>query len=402
MANQTTPINGSATFPANTNDVYGLIETLAVQNIRGLKSYNRIVDGFYEYDVENGKVIEEAVIEMASAQAFDKTGPNFNPTDPSVKARYFNNFEPKQFKTTVRRDDIRAIIANKGTGVEEVVAEILDTLSQGEGNYDFLQCRDVLYKAGFKNYRSILGGVPATMKGVVYALRDMYNHLKANNSDLTDYSYVSATPEEDIYIALSPKVMNLIDVKEWAEVFNLQKEELFGKLVVVDVDDLTDHTYDYFVFVYDRKALGRATRIFDYTQDIIGSARYTNHYLTVERAYFHNGLFKGAYLDCSEACATEKATIVTAPTSYTVTKTLTHATTTSTVASVERNEAYTAVFAVASGYTLDDDSAVATVTMGGTDISTSAIVVSEDGTTATVNVPHVTGNLVVTVTAVAE
>ena len=402
MANQTTPINGSATFPANSNDVYGLIETLAVQNIRGLKSYNRIVDGFYEYDVENGKVIEEAVIEMASAQAFDKTGPNFNPTDPAVKARYFNNFEPKQFKTTIRRDDIRAIIANKGTGVEEVVAEILDTLSQGEGNYDFLQCRDVLYKAGFKNYRTVLGGVPATMKGVVYALRDMYNHLKANNSDLTDYSYVSATPEEDIYIALSPKVMNLIDVKEWAEVFNLQKEELFGKLVVVDVDDLTDHTYDYFVFVYDRKALGRATRIFDYTQDIIGSARYTNHYLTVERAYFHNGLFKGAYLDCTEACNTEKATIITAPTSYTVTKTLSHATTTSTVASVARNEAYSAVFAVASGYTLDDDSAVATVTMGGTDISTSAIVVSEDGTTATVNVPHVTGNLVVTVTAVAE
>lgn len=402
MANQTTPINGSASFPANSNDVYGLIETLAVQNIRGLKSYNRIVDGFYEYDIGTGKVIEEAVIEMAIAQAFDKTGPNFNPTDPAVKARYFNNFEPVQFKTTIRRDDIRTIITNKGTGVEEVVAEILDTLSQGEGNYDFLQCRDVLYNAGFKNYRSILGGVPATMKGVVYALRDMYNHLKANNSDLTDYNYVSATPEDDIYIALSPKVMNLIDVKEWAEVFNLQKEELFGKLVVVDVDDLSDHTYDYFVFVYDRKALGRATRIFDYTQDIIGSARYTNHYLTVERAYFHNGLFKGAYLDCTEACTSEKATIITAPTTYSVTKTLTHATTTSTVASVARNEAYSAVFAVASGYTLDDDSAVATVTMGGTDISSTAIVVSEDGTSATVNVPHVTGNLVVTVTAVAE
>lgn len=397
-----TGINGSANFPTNSNDVYGLIETLAVQNIRGLKSYNRIVDGFYEYDVENGKVIEEAVVQMASAQAFDKNTPDFSATDPTVRARYFNNFVAKQFKTTVRRDDIRAIIANKGTGVEEVVAEILDTLSQGEGNYDFLQCRNILYKAGFVNYRTILGGVPSTMKGVIYALRDMYNHLKCNNSDLTDYEYVSATPEADIMVALSPKLLNLIDVKELASVFNLQKEELFGKLVVVDVDDLSDHTYDYFAYVYDRKALGRATRIFDYTQDIVGSTRYTNHYLTVERAYFHNGLFKGAYLDCSEACATEKGTIVGAPTSYSVTKTLSHATTTSTVASVARNEAYSAVFAVASGYTLDDNSAVATVTMGGTNISTSAIVVSEDGTTATVNVPHVTGNIVVTVTAVAE
>lgn len=397
-----TGINGSANFPVNSNDVYGLIETLAVQNIRGLKSYNRIVDGFYEYDVENGKVIEEAVVQMANAQAFDKNTPNFSATDPTIRARYFNNFVAKQFKTTVRRDDIRAIIANKGTGVEEVVSEILDTLSQGEGNYDFLQCRDILYKAGFVNYRTILGGVPASMKGVVYAARDMYNHLKANNSDLTDYEYVSATPEEDIMIAMSPKVMNLIDVKEWAEIFNLQKEELFGKLVVVDVDDLSDHTFDYFIYVYDRKALGRATRIFDYTQDVIGSTRYTNHYLTVERAYFHNGLFKGAYLDCSEACATEKGTIVVAPTSYSITKTLTQATTTSTVASVARNEEYAAVFTANSGYTLDDDSAVATVTMDGTNISDTAIVVSEDGTKATVNVPHVTGNIVVTVTAIAE
>lgn len=401
MAKEVTGINGSANFPANSNDVYGLIETLAVQDIKGLKSVNRIVDGFYEYDVENGAVIEEAVIEMAEAQAFDKSQANFSPTDPKVKARYFNNFEPKQFKTTIRRDDIRKIIANKGVGVEDVVAEIIDSLSQGEGNYDFEQCREALYKAGFKNYRAILGGVPKNMKGVIYALRDMYNHLKCNNSDLTDYEYISATPENDIMIAVSPKLMNLINVVELANIFNLSKEEIFGKMVIVDVDDLQDHTYDYFAFVYDRKALGRATRLYDYTQDIVGSARYTNHYLTVERAYFHNGLFKGCYIDCGEACATEKATIVDTPTSYSVTKNLTHATTTSTIASVYRNEGYKTTFTVASGYTLDDDSAVATVTMGGESVE-GGIVVAEDGASAVVEIEHVTGNIVVTITAISE
>ena len=186
-----------------------------------------------------------------------------------------------------------------------------------------------------------------------------------------------------------------------ANIFNLSKEELFGKLVIVDVDDLKDHTYDYFAYVYDRKALGRATRVFDFTQDIIGSARYTNHYLTIERAYFHNGLFKGCYIDCSEACASEKATIVVAPTSYSITKTLTQATTDSTVASVYRNEGYEAEFEVNSGYTLDDDSAVATVTMGG-DTLEDAIEVAEDGKSASVKIEHVTGNVVVTITAIAE
>ena len=399
MTKEITGINGSETFPANSNDVYGLIETLAVQDIKGLKSVNRIVDGFYEYDVENGAVVEEAVIEMAEAQAFDKSQAIFSPTDPKVKARYFNNFEPKQFKTTIRRDDIRKIIANKGVGVEDVVAEIIDSLSQGEGNYDFEQCRDVLYKAGFKNYRTLLGGVPKNMKGVIYALRDMYNHLKCNNSDLTDYEYISATPENDIMIAVSPKLMNLIDVVELSNIFNLTKEEIFGKMVIVDVDDLTDHTYDYFAFVYDRKALGRATRLFDYTQDVIGSARYTNHYLTVERAYFHNGLFKGCYIDCGEACANEKAKIVDAPTSYSVTKTLSHVTTTSTVASVYRNEGYKATFEVASGYTLNGK-VVATVTMGGESVE-GGIVVAADGASAVVEIEHVTGDIVVTITAIS-
>lgn len=388
-----TGIEGSATFPANSNDVYGLIETLSIQEIENVKSANKIIDGFREYEVDNGKVIEQSIIEMASAQAFDKNSYNFSATDPTVRPKYYNNFVPKQFKTTIRRDDIRAIIANKGVGVEDVVARILDTLTQGDGNYDFTQCRDLLYKADFVNYRSIIGGVPADMKGVIYALRDMYNHLICNNDDLTEAQFVSATPEADVRIALSPKVLNLMDVKEWATIFNMSKEELFGKIVKIDVDDLSDHTYDYFCYVYDVKALGRATRLYEWSQDIIGVGRYNNYYLTVERAYFHNGLFKGCYLDCTEACTTAKATIITTPTSYTVTKTLSHATTDSTVASVYQNEAYKATFVASAGYTLTG--ATVSVTMGGTDITTTAY---KDGV---VSIPHVTGNLAISITAVS-
>lgn len=383
---------GSEDFPTNVNDVYGLIETIAVQNIRGIKSANKIIDGFYEYDVENGKVIEEAVIEMAEAQAFDKDAWDLEPNDPVVRPRYFNNWEAKQYPTTVRRDDIRAILANKGTGLEEVVSAILDSLTQGEGNQDFIDARNCLYSAEFKNYRTILGGVPSSMKGVLYALRDMYNHVKSNNSDLTLYDYVSSTPEEDIRIAISPKLLNLIDVTELANIFNLEKEALFGKLVVIDVDDLSDHTHDGFVFVYDVKALGRATRLYDYTQDVSGKGRFTNHYLTVERAYFHNGLFKGAFLDCSEAMNTAKASIITAPTEYDVTKTLSHVTTTSTVSKVALHEPYVATFVADEGYTLEGAS-VLEVKMGGVDITQSAYA------NGVVSIASVTGAVTVKITA---
>ena len=387
---------GTVDFPNNTNDVYGLIETLAVQNIAGLKSVNKIVDGFYDYPIENGTVVQENVIEMAKSQAYDKNAFAFTPTDPVLYSRHFNNFVAKQFTTTVRREDIRKIIADKGATLDSTVATILDTLTQGEGSEDFIEDRALLYSAGFKNYREILGGVPVNMKGVVYAMRDMYNHLKSNNSDLTDYAYVSATPEDSIRIALSPKVLNLIDVKELSEIFNMSKEELFGKIVVVDVDDLSDHADDYVVFAYDIKALGNATRLNTYTQDVSGRGLFTNHYLTIEKAKFHNGLFKGARLDCTEACTAEKLTIVAPATMLAVTNTLTHCTTTSAVSNVAKNEAYSAVFVPDSGYKMAG--ATATVTMGGVDVSATAIV--NDGN-ITVAIPHVTGAVVIAITAVA-
>ena len=87
---------------------------------------------------------------------------------------------------------------------------------------------------------------------------------------------------------------------------------MFGRLVVVDVDDLADPSNYYKVVVYDRKAFGRATRVYDYTQDIRGRARFTNHYLTVERAYFHNGLFKAARIDATAAATAALGEIITA------------------------------------------------------------------------------------------
>ena len=310
-----TTAEGSESFPQNTNDKLNLIETLAIQNIDSVKSYNKIIDGVYDYDFENGKVIEEVIIEMAEAQAFDKT-PKFVVKDPVCHPLYFNNYESKQFQTTIRKDDLRAVITKQGA--EEVAEKIIDTLTQGEGNYDFQQTRNAIYNAQFKDYSKILSGqtakgaYPVNMKGVIYCLRDMYNHLKSNNSDLTNKAYVSATPEADIRIAVSSKLLNLIDVTELANIFNLSTEEIFGNIVVIETDDLSSHTNDYIAFVYDRKAIGRATRVYDYTQDIYGNARCSTHYLTVERAYFHNGLFKGAKLDCTTACKSALATLVAA------------------------------------------------------------------------------------------
>lgn len=308
-----TTILGSESFPVNENDVYTLVETIARQNIRAVKSSNRIEDAFYDYVVENGAVIEEALIKMAEGGPFTKTPsgsqPDLSPKDPELKVKYFNNWELKQWKTTIRRNDIRKVIADKGTGFDEVVSAILATLTEGEGYDDYKAMRDIIKDASVGEDASVSvfnNRHPKNMKGVVYCMREMYNALKATNT-LGGVELLQATPVDDIRIAISESVLNLVDVVELANIFNLSKEELFGKLAVVPYDADFDKNK---ILVYDRKALGRGTRVFDYTQDVIGASIYTNHYLTTERCYFYNSLFKALKLDISVAVASAEGELL--------------------------------------------------------------------------------------------
>lgn len=387
---------GSDTFPVNANDVYGLVETLAVQNIRAVRSSNRIEDAFYDYVVENGAVIEEAIVEMAEKQPFVKTGaPDLSPKDPKLAVKYFNNWEAKQFQTTVRRSDIRKIIADKGTGFDELVSIILATLSEGEGYDDYKAMRDIIKdeQVGFDASLAIFNDKhPKNMKGVIYCMREMYNALKATNLVGLDseHGMLQATPVEDIRIAVSESVLNLMDVVELANVFNLTKEELFGKLVVIPFDADYDTSK---ILVYDRKALGRGTRLFEYSQDVIGKGLYTNHYLTTERCYFYNGLYKALKLDISVALADGISEVLEDNVYYTITETLSHCTSDNELEKVLSGKSFEANYEAGEGYTLEG--ATVSVTMGGASVAGAYA----DGK---VTIAKVTGNIVISITAEAE
>lgn len=312
-----TQINGSGNFPATPNAFLAAVETIAQQKVRAVISTNKIEDAFYEYEVRDGKVIEEAVIAMAARNAFVPTPngnqPDLSPNDPTLYIRYFNNFDENQYKVTKRPDEIRAVIA-KGMSEEELAAEILDTLTQGEGFYDYTQMRAIIEDTntpvGIDASTALFGGgVPQNAKGIMAALRLMFNAIKATNTVGLGVGVAPAqgVPVEDIRIAISEDVLAIIDFVELANLFNLSKEEIYGKIVRLPYDALYTGTR---VLVYDRKALGRATRTFEYGQDNFELRRYTNFGLTTSRAYFYNPLFKCLSLDVGTAYAAELGTLI--------------------------------------------------------------------------------------------
>ena len=305
---------GSDNFPVKENEFLDAVETIAQQNIREVESTNLIEDAFYEYEVEDGKVIEEAIIEMAEAQAFVPTAegsqPDLSPLDPKLHIKYFNNWEAKQFKTTLRRDEIRSIIA-RGESAEAVASRVMGTLTSGEGDYDYSQMRLIIEDAtvGVNAVTDVLNNKkPKNMKGVMYAIRKMFNAIKATNTK-GGVPCKQGVPVSDIRIAISEDVLALIDMVELANLFNLSKEEILGKIVKLPYDPLYTGNR---VLVYDRKALGRGTRVFEYSQDVLGLARYSNHGLNTERAYFYNSLFKALALDITDAVTSAEGEIMEA------------------------------------------------------------------------------------------
>lgn len=309
-----TPINGAGNFPANENDALTLIETLAYQSIKGVKSASRLDDAFFFVDLTeaNGVVLETALIDVAQRQTYAKDDCSKTPVDPKVVARYFNNWSKNTYQITVRRDDIRKIIANKGTGVEDVVEEITDSLTQGESGDAFSDGRNLLLTAPVYDYSVALGGTPINMRGIIYAIRDMYDALREDNAGYDITGWKTHTPEADIRIAISAKLLNLMDVGALADILNLSKVELFGKLVVVPVSDL-DRANWYKVVVYDRKAMLHSRRKYYMDNEKCVRSEFWNYYLFVDDLWAYNPLFKAVTMDFAATATAELAKLIQAP-----------------------------------------------------------------------------------------
>lgn len=308
----TTTDKGSDIFPVNKNEFLTAVETIAVQNIRGVKNSNTIEDAFFDYVVDNGKVIEEAIVEMAKGAKFVNVpnggNPDFSPKDPVLYVKYWNNWETNKYKTTKRYKEIRAILA-QGKTADDVAGEIDASLTEGEGYDDYTKMRKAIEEEAVAKDAgtSVFGGkVPANMKGVIYALRELYGVCTATNQE-GGVPCVQGVDPADIRIAISRKALNLMDVTELANAFNLEKEDLFGKLVILPYDKTYKGDK---VLVYDRKHLGRGTRQYEYTQEDIKGSLYVNSMLFTDRCYFKNDLFKAFGLDISEAMASAEGTLL--------------------------------------------------------------------------------------------
>lgn len=305
---------GADAFPVTENAFYKAVETLAYQGIKAVQSSNPIANAFFEYPVDgNGMVIEEVIIEMAKAKAFvptaDGAQPDLSPLDPKLHVKYFNNFEPKTFKVSVRDDEIRKVLM-KGESPETFASKIVDTLTQG---YDFDELKTeagMFNKTYFADFKTELGGAPLNMKGVLYAIREMASAVHATNAK-GGVPCDMAVDLSDIRIAIPSDIKSVIDFAELANTFNMSVEEIKG--YIVELPSRANVTWPdagACVYVYDIHHLGKAPRKRNYAQEHFPTLEYSNYVLNTDTCYLVNGLAKGLFLDVSQAVTSAKNAMI--------------------------------------------------------------------------------------------
>ena len=298
ITNNFQPAQSGASYTPNVYAPYDdMIGKIAFQIIREVETKNPLAV-FDKMPVDNGDTIEQAVVKLVDANAYDPTGANALTRDTAVKVavRYFNNWERHNYKTTIDYSEIRKVLTT-GLGAEEVADKIVSALSKSRIHDKFTSLKALLawgrtagsYDASTAVIKSsttipALSGGGINAKAIIKAIK---NTIKGFTFVSTDYNVPAlkqASDVDDIYIVMSYKMKTALDVDELAGVFNLEKDKIDAKIIEIDADDN-------YIYVLDERAILDFTRLYEMVNQLNADGLFWNYFLHVSDLFAISPLF---------------------------------------------------------------------------------------------------------------
>lgn len=290
--------------PTSVSELGGMLGKVAEQIIREVVAEDRL-SVFDKMPVNNGDTIEQTIVKLASARAYDSTGANaLSRKTPSLAVRYFNDWTRAVFDTTVDISLIRKVLTS-GKGAEELSSKIVSVLGESDKFEKYSQMKNLLKWARQDQSGKVLklagtvayGTTGIDYKGVLTALKNVVSGMQFVNDDFNTGSIKRKTLAEDIFILMPYKLKNMLDVEELAGVFNLDKAELKSKIIEIDVDVEEISSKDtYPIYVVDRNAVLSYTRLYEMADQKNADGLFWNYFLHTERLYGISPLFDGCYI----------------------------------------------------------------------------------------------------------
>lgn len=295
----------SSGYSPNDYEEFGMIGKVAMQIIRGVEGKNPL-SVFKKMPVDNGDTIEQAVVKLVDATAYDPTGAGALTRDDRVKmaVQYFKNWSRFTYKTTVDIAKVRKVLlADKGAG--DIAERLVSELSQSRIHDEFQNVKGLLYWGTTYDSWAYVANTSLLVKkddvdlvdgktdykGILKQMKDLVKGMQFVSTAYNRAGIKRSTKEEDIIIVMPYTLKNAIDVDELAGVFNLDKAELRNK--IIETDD-TEHKY---VYVLDKNAVLDFTRLYEMADQKNADGLFWNYFLHVEDLYALSPLFDGCFFE---------------------------------------------------------------------------------------------------------
>lgn len=291
----------------------GAIGKIAEQVIRQFTATNPL-SVFEKMPVNNGDTIEQMFIALVESQAYDRQGLNaLTRKDPTLIVRYFNEWTPAKFHTSVDTSEIRKVLTGDKSA-SDIATKIVSVLSASDTYERYETLKTLLANAKLTEDGGT-GDVADSLvryetvefdetnntidyKKLLVAIKDAVKGMQFVNSTFNSANLKKKTSADDIYIVMPYKLKNKLDVDELAGVFNLEKTEIEGKIIEIDTDPVDDYHY---VYILDRYAVLDYTRLYEMLNQLNADGRFWNYFLHVERQFGISPLFDACYIKIGTA-----------------------------------------------------------------------------------------------------
>lgn len=301
--------DGASYEPKTITELGGMIGKISEQVIREVSAEDKL-SVFDKMPSENGDTIEQAVVKLANARAYDKTGANaLSRKTPDIAVKYFNDWTRTVFDTTVDVPEMRKVLTT-GKGVSDLSSKVVGVLSESDKFEKYTQTKNLLQwgrqdKAGkvLKLVETIeYETTGVNYKKVLTALKNAVSGMQYVNSNFNTGNIKRSTKASDIYILMPYKLKNSLDVEELAGVFNLDKAELKSRIIEIDAEPETISSHSsYSIYIVDKMAILKYTRLYEMVDQKNADGLFWNYFLHTERLYGISPLFDACYINVNIA-----------------------------------------------------------------------------------------------------
>ena len=285
--------NGTAAADTNVvNSAYGAIDRIFKSDIRAALALNSL-NGFNKGSVENGRILEEMFIEMATPYNFERgsTTKYFTAEDAKIHTKYYGDWNERQTSKEWYNYKIREML-DAGKSVDEVAQQIVVSVASGDEDLIYNDLKGLLANAKASMTPFAMNATPTNLEDLLLTIRNAVSHFRYVNNDYC--AYKSKTPADNIRVIISSYLINQIDVVKLANTLNIDRAEIRNLFWEVD-------TTDNVVYIVDINAIGYFEKNFDAYTEVKRPLRKMITYLDHDVLYYYCDFFKATYITYTPA-----------------------------------------------------------------------------------------------------